>query len=103
MVIKKNGSKEYFNKKKIKESLSVACNKRPMDKKIIDDIVENIERTVHKRFKYEVPTSAIGNLVLTELKKIDQIAYIRFASVYREFKDVVDFVQEIKSVTKQVR
>lgn len=99
MVIKKSGSREYFNPKKVRESLLVACNKRPVDKASIDLIVENIERNIRKKFSYEVPTSAIGNMILGELKKIDKIAYVRFASVYREFQDLVDFVNEIKTVT----
>ena len=94
-VIKKDGSKEPYKRDKLLLGIVKACEKRPVTQEQIDKAVNEIESKLRKMGK-EVKTKTIGELVMLKLKKIDKVAYIRFASVYREFKDVEDFKQEIK-------
>ena len=96
-VIKKNGKREAFNREKIKNGILKACEKRPVGEERIDMMVNLIEDRVRKKGR-EVPSSFIGELVSRELKKEDKIAYIRFASVYRDFSDISDFKKEIRSL-----
>ena len=97
-VIKKNGVREKFNREKLKLGLLKSCEKRPVPIERIDKIVLEIEEKLRKKGK-EIKTKAIGELIMQHLKKIDKIAYIRFASVYREFKDVNDFKKQIKEIS----
>jgi transcriptional repressor NrdR len=91
-VVKKNNNREPFESKKIHDGLKKALQKRPVSTQVIEDITERIERRIYDNFESEVPTSAIGEYIMDELKKIDRVAYVRFASVYREFEDVSEFV-----------
>jgi transcriptional repressor NrdR len=93
-VIKKDGNRESFSRDKILEGLLRSCHKRPVSTDRIEQEVDEIERRLHRRFENEVPSHAIGELVMQRLRELDQVAFIRFASVYREFKDVSDFVEE---------
>lgn len=97
VVIKKNGNKEYFNKNKLLQGLMTACRKRPVDAEAIADEIENEIRNSMRR---EVPSSEIGEMAMEKLKAKDDVAYVRFASVYREFRDVDTFVREIKDLKK---
>jgi transcriptional repressor NrdR len=97
-IIKKDGSRANFDREKIRGGLRRACEKRPVSTEIIDAAVEAIERKVTELCQNEVDSRTIGELVMEELRKIDKVAYIRFASVYREFSDISQFVDELKSL-----
>lgn len=96
-VIKKDGSGEDFDREKVRKGIERACEKRPVGHEKIDKMIANVEDRLRKMGK-EVKTGVIGELVSKELKKVDKVAYIRFASVYREFKDIGDFKKEIKEL-----
>lgn len=97
-VIKKDGTRQAFEIEKIKKGIIRACEKRPVSLEKIEQVVQNIEDKLKSSNKKEIKTETIGELIMKELKKLDKIAYIRFASVYREFKDVSDFKKEIKEL-----
>ena len=99
LVIKRDGRNEEFNRDKILAGIVRACEKRPVNLEIMESIVEEVEKMVRKSAR-EVNTSEIGEFIMEILQKIDQISYVRFASVYRQFKDVTDFVQVVKEVSQ---
>lgn len=99
-VIKKNGLREMFDRNKMRSGLVRACEKRNISTEQIEEIVNTVERTVRNELKQEVPTEIIGNLIMEELRKLDQVAYVRFASVYREFKDLSSFMSELETLMK---
>jgi transcriptional repressor NrdR len=99
-VVKKDGSREPFERRKILAGLMKACEKRPVSIDTLDEIVSRIEHQVTDQFEREVPSKFLGRLVMRELRKVDQVAYVRFASVYRDFKDVAEFVEEIRPMLK---
>lgn len=99
-VIKKDGRKEDFDYNKIKRGVMRACEKRPVDEATIEKMMSSIEQKLRKRGTF-VKSSLIGELVSKELKKLDKVAYIRFASVYRDFADISDFKKEIKDLVKK--
>lgn len=94
-VIKKNDIREPFDRLKIRKGLEKACYKRPVSSQQIEDVVSEIEAEIYRQYDSEVMSSAIGELLMAKLRELDQVAYVRFASVYREFKDVSDFVEEV--------
>ncbi|AUA37883.1 NrdR family transcriptional regulator [Clostridioides difficile] len=98
MVIKKDNSREYFDREKIKYGLLKACEKRPVSIEEIESIVVHIENEINKCFIEEIETKKIGEMVMDKLKELDEVAYVRFASVYRQFKDINTFVNELKSI-----
>jgi transcriptional repressor NrdR len=100
-VIKKDGNRVPFDRAKIKSGLEKACWKRPISDEQIDSAVSAVEREIYDRFENEVETRDIGELVMKELGKLDQVAYVRFASVYREFKDARDFVEELEPILNE--
>ena len=100
-VIKKDGSRAPFNREKIREGLEKACYKRPVSEKDIELVISGVEAQVYEKYEREVPSQDIGELVIDLLRKLDQVAFVRFASVYREFKDVNDFIDELGSMLKQ--
>jgi transcriptional repressor NrdR len=95
-VIKKDERREPFDRRKILLGLIKACEKRPIPIAALEAITERIENRVLEEYESEVPVAYIGELVMAELKQLDQVAYVRFASVYREFKDISEFVEELK-------
>ncbi len=97
-VVKKDGSREDFSLNKLLLGLNKACYKRPIPADRITELAEEIELELHREWQGEVPSRHIGELVMEKLRDLDQVAYIRFASVYREFKDVTDFVEEADTV-----
>lgn len=99
-VIKKNGSRQQFSPNRIFSGIQKACEKRPIATEKINDAVSKIERIIYDKFDREVPSKEIGELVMKELKSLDHIAYVRFASVYREFKDPQEFMKELKNIRK---
>jgi transcriptional repressor NrdR len=99
-VVKKDGTRAPFDRQKIRQGLEKACWKRPISDEQIEGIVVAIESELHASSEPEVPTTTLGELVMQHLRKLDQVAFVRFASVYREFKDVQDFVDELDEMTK---
>ena len=98
LVIKNNQTREPFNKEKIKSGIIKACEKRPVSISQINDLVDEIERDIQNSLKSEIETKKIGEMVMEKLKKIDEIAYVRFASVYRQFTDVTNFINFLKNI-----
>ena len=99
-VIKKDKTRERFDKEKLKKGVVIACEKRPVSIEQINYLVNDIEKSLLNKHLSEIKTSLIGRMLMTRLKKLDSIAYIRFASVYKEFKAIEDFEEEVKNVTK---
>jgi len=98
VVVKRDGRREEFSKEKLISGLKKACQKRPISPKTIEDLVEKIVTEVTDKYEREVPAEAIGKLVMDGLMQLDEVAYVRFASVYRRFKEATDFVQEVKKL-----
>jgi transcriptional repressor NrdR len=98
VIVKKDGAREPFDREKIRNGLRRACEKRPVSMQSIDVAVERMEKRLHELFQKEVESQYIGELVMDELRKMDKIAYVRFASVYREFSDVSQFVDTLESL-----
>lgn len=97
-VIKKDGRHEEFNKEKLLAGLRKACEKRPLNEGAVEAVADDIESELVQMGKSEVPSSVVGDLVMAHLKKLDYIAYIRFASVYRDFTDITDLKQEVDTL-----
>lgn len=97
-IVKKDGRREPFNRDKVLGGLRRACEKRPVPEAAMVQIVDDIERELYARGESEVPSSAVGELVMAALEKLDKVAYIRFASVYRSFADVQSFTEEVKQL-----
>ena len=95
-VVKKDGIREPFDSAKLRDGISKACWKRPVSAEQIDEIVAAIQNQLYTNFDKEVISSDLGELIMDQLRVLDQVAYVRFASVYREFKDAHDFVEEVK-------
>lgn len=100
-VIKKDGSRVPFEREKIKRGLEKACWKRPISDEQIEQLVTAIEEEIAQRFELEVESHELGELAMLQLRNLDQVAYVRFASVYREFKDVRDFVDELRPMLEE--
>ncbi len=100
MVIKKDNSRESYDRSKIESGIVRSCHKRPVSTEQIEAVVNDIENKVFSLSEREVSTSIIGEMVMNYLKELDEVAYVRFASVYREFKDVNTFVEEIAKLLK---
>lgn len=100
LVIKSNGNRQPFDPGKIKSGLMKSCEKRPISIAQIDKIVENVERNIHNSLLQEVTSKQIGEMVMEELKNLDEVAYVRFASVHREFKDINTLYKEIERLFK---
>ena len=98
MVIKKDKSREAFDRNKLLRGLVRACEKRPVSVELLDSMVEEIEADLQNSLQREVPSSKIGELVMEKLKSVDEVAYVRFASVYRQFGDINSFMQELKTL-----
>jgi len=98
MVIKKDGRREPFDRHKLLSGLTRACEKRPVSMEQLERLVDEVEQDLSRQFDSEVPSSEIGERVMKRLHELDPVAYVRFASVYREFKDAEQFMREIKDV-----
>jgi transcriptional repressor NrdR len=97
-VVKRDGRREEFSKEKLLSGFKKACQKRPIGPKTIEDVVERITNVVTDKYEREVPAEVIGKLVMDELRQLDEVAYVRFASVYRRFQEATDFVQEVRKL-----
>jgi len=96
MVVKRDGTRKRFDRDKIKTGIIKACEKRPVSMDRVDQIVDEIEREIQKKADKEIKSTAIGNMVMEQLYGLDEVAYVRFASVYRRFKDVSHFMNELQ-------
>jgi len=103
MVVKKDGRRELFDRQKIIAGLKKACEKRPVSSSAIEQTADRIEQTLQERGEKEGPSSAIGEAVMRELHQLDKVAYVRFASVYRSFKDVGEFMRELEELIEERR
>ncbi len=103
MVVKRDGSRTEFDRKKLLIGLYKACEKRPVPAKSIDRIVDEVEQQVHEKEDREITTQEIGQFIMNRLKNLDQVAYVRFASVYRRFEDIDAFMTELKDLLDQKR
>ena len=101
LVIKSDGSRQAFNVLKIKNGIVKACEKRPVTVAQINTICENIEKQLQSSLEQEVQSARIGDMVMAELKKVDEIAYVRFAAVYRQFTDIATFLDFVKNLEKE--
>lgn len=99
-VIKKDGTRQDFSREKLLEGLSSACSKRPVSNENLIKIVNEVETRLQEQRNGEISTSEIGELVMTRLRNLDKVAYVRFASVYRDFTDVQSFTKEIEEINK---
>lgn len=100
-VIKKDGRRELFDRDKIMSGLLKACEKRPVSIRDLQIIAENVEKSIQNSLEQEVTSSLIGQMVMDELKTLDEVAYVRFASVYRHFKDINTFMEELTSILRE--
>ena len=98
MVLKRDGRREEFSREKLLSGIKKACQKRPVSPKTMDDLVDHIVAAVTEKFEGEVPGEFIGKMVMDGLREMDDVAYVRFASVYRRFQEATDFVQEVKKL-----
>jgi len=101
MIVKRDGRREEFSKEKLLAGVRKACQKRPISPKIIEDLVERIVDEITDKYDREVPSMAIGERVMEGLRDIDQVAYVRFASVYRRFQEATDFVQVVRKLEQR--
>lgn len=101
MVVKKDGSRQPFDSQKLLRGLLKACEKRPIPVSKLEEIVEEIETKLQESLDKEIKASEIGQLVVKKLKRLDKVAYVRFASVYRDFKDVLEFKEELETLLKE--
>ncbi len=100
-VIKKDGTRVPFNREKLRLGLEKACYKRPISAEQIDELVRDVESDVNDNFEREVPSRYIGEKVFNRLRTLDNVAFVRFASVYREFQDVRDFMQQVDTILRE--
>ena len=100
MVVKKDGRRERFDRQKVLAGILKACEKRPVSMSQLETIADNVESMVQESSEREVPTRAVGERIMNELKSLDKVAYVRFASVYLDFKDIQEFMSELKDLLK---
>ena len=100
LVVKNNGTRQSFNAEKIRNGIIKSCEKRPVPMSVIDDMVADISKQVYNSMESEITTKTIGEMVMERLKKVDEVAYVRYASVYRSFKDLSSFMSELKQMMK---
>ncbi len=101
MVVKRDGRREPFDRQKLRSSILKACEKRSVGVQAVDDVVADIEARLHDRSEKEISSLELGDLVMEHLQKLDQVAYVRFASVYQQFKDISQFMDEVKGLLKE--
>lgn len=100
LVVKNNGTRQSYNAEKVRNGIIKSCEKRPVSMSVIDDLVADISKQVYNSMESEITTKAIGEMVMERLKKVDEVAYVRYASVYRSFKDLSSFMSELKQMMK---
>jgi transcriptional repressor NrdR len=100
IVIKRDGRREDFDRAKLAHAVRAACHKRPVDAEQISMLIEDVTDILEAQYDTEIPSRALGDAVMDRLRKIDQVAYVRFASIYKQFRDVTEFVDEISALEK---
>jgi transcriptional repressor NrdR len=100
-VVKRDGRREPFDRQKLRGSILKSCEKRSVGVQAVDDVVAEIETKLHERAEKEITSKELGEVVMEHLQKLDQVAYVRFASVYRQFKDISQFMDEVKGLIKE--
>ena len=100
LVVKNNGTRQSYNAEKVRNGIIKSCEKRPVPMSVIDDMVADISKQIYNSMESEITTKAIGEMVMDRLKKVDEVAYVRYASVYRSFKDLSSFMSELKQMMK---
>ncbi len=100
LVVKNNGNRETFNPEKVRAGIIKSCEKRPVPTSAIDEVVADIAKQIYNRMESEISTKEIGEMVMERLKALDEVAYVRYASVYRSFKDLSSFMAELKQMMK---
>jgi transcriptional repressor NrdR len=103
LIVKKDGRREPYDRNKVLAGLHKACEKRPISADTIEDVAADVERRVQETGSREVPTSVVGEAVMSSLKDLDDVAYVRFASVYKSFRDIDEFMSELESIVKERR
>lgn len=103
VVVKKEGTREEFSREKVLRGLIRACEKRPVPLEVLEDIVIQVETELRNEDESEIKSSQIGEMVMNRLAEVDEVAYVRFASVYRQFKDINVFIQELKELLKRAK
>jgi transcriptional repressor NrdR len=98
-VLKRDGRYEAFDRRKLAAGIDKACEKRPVNREVIERALNEIIDELVKKYGAEIPTTAIGERIMQQLRKLDEVAYVRFASVYRKFRDIKEFVNEVQSLT----
>ena len=98
LVVKNNGTRQSYNAEKVRNGIIKSCEKRPVPMSVIDEMVEDISKQVYNSMESEITTKAIGEMVMDKLKALDEVAYVRFASVYRQFKDIGAFMEELNKL-----
>ena len=98
MVVKKDGTRERFEREKVIAGMLKACEKRPVSVAVLESVANRVEAALHERAEKEMSAEAVGALVMDELKTLDKVAYVRFASVYRDFRDIGEFMEELKGL-----
>jgi transcriptional repressor NrdR len=98
MVVKRDGRREQFSRDKLLAGVTKACQKRPIGTKVVEDMVERVVASIYKNYDREVPGAHIGEKIMNELREVDDVAYVRFASVYRRFKEAKEFVREVRKL-----
>lgn len=101
MVVKRDGRREVFSREKLLSGIRKACQKRQVSKQTVENLVDRICTDLADAYESEVPGSIIGERVMNELQKLDKVAYVRFASVYRQFQEATDFVQAVKNLEEE--
>lgn len=102
VIVKKDGTRQAFDRNKILNGMIRACEKRPVSLQTLEESINNIEKQIYNTLEREIKSDYIGELVMAELKDIDEISYVRFASVYREFKDINSFMEELRNIQGEV-
>ena len=100
MVVKRDGKRESFDKQKIIAGVLRACEKRPVNVEQVERVVQNVEKALYNSMEKEISSLKVGELVLKQLRELDEVAYVRFASVYRQFRDISEFDHELKVLMK---
>jgi transcriptional repressor NrdR len=98
IIVKKDGNRQSYDRNKLMNGIIKSCEKRPVSMAVVEDMVDDIEKTISNSMQNEITSIEIGELVMEKLKDVDEVAYVRFASVYRQFKDVNSFMQELKKL-----
>jgi len=103
IIVKRNDDREQFDRLKLKAGIMKACEKRPVSQEKVEAVIDNIETYLRKMDTTEIKSDVVGELVMNKLRKIDEVAYVRFASVYKQFKDANEFIDELKNLIKTKR